>query len=734
LTLIAYWGSWQAEFIYFDDPWYVVDNDHIQHGFTGASIRWAFTTFEQSNWHPLTWLSHTLDVSLFGLNSGRHHAVNLAIHVANVLLLFWLWVAMTRAVWPSAMVAALFAVHPMHVESVAWVAERKDLLSTLLMLLSAIAYVRYVRQPRLGRYAAVVGLFAMALMAKPMPVTLPCLLLVLDYWPLARWTWADARRWSKVGTLVAEKVPLLMLSAASSVVTYIAQQRGGSMTPLEHLSLWLRLANVPLAYVRYVYKAIWPANLAVFYPYDVRPSVAAALAALVLLSAVSGLAVWAARRGRPYLATGWFWFLGTLVPAVGIVQVGEQAMADRYTYIPFVGLFVMVVWGVADLCSRHPSRATEDGTRRVPATMLPEDGTRRVPATKGLLKNDLCHFQGDRHSCLSEMTGRNACPPDEKSTTCSFTGPKVLVGVGLAAAALAACVVLTAVQVRYWNNTECLLEHALAVAPASHLAHNNLGVWLWEHHRVEEALGHWVEAIRIAPKSADAFYKLGFALARRGRLDEARDCLSTAVRLAPSRSDARYELAEVLWKQGKPEEAIAGWREILATTPTAKGYARLGRALLDRNEVAEAARCFAQGVACEPEDFEVRHDLGLTLWQLNQREAAVSNLTEAIRLQPTSAVAHANLATIFAQLGQLDRAAAELQEALRFEPTRAGAADNLARIYQALGRTQEAAAMAAQAEAIRQRLKSSGTGSTGQASGPHANGSTGGASGTRGGS
>jgi tetratricopeptide (TPR) repeat protein len=386
---------------------------------------------------------------------------------------------------------------------------------------------------------------------------------------------------------------------------------------LERLPLWIRLANVPLAYVRYVSKAFWPHDLAVFYPYDVRPSLLAALAALVALAIASGAAIWAARRGYAFAAVGWFWFLGTLVPAIGIVQVGEQAIADRYTYMPLVGLFIIVVWGAAHWLDRW------------------------------------------RHARWLEA--------------------------GAAGVAAAACLALTANQLRYWQNTDLLLEHALQVAPGNYLAHNNLGVLMWERGKADEAMAHWKESIRFAPKSADAYYKMGFVLARLGRSDEAYGYLTTAMRLAPLRSDTRFELAEVLWKQGKQEEAIAIWREAVKIPPaSAKGYTRLGCAFVARNALPEAIDCFRQAVACEPGSFDAHHNLGLALWQQGQHEVALVELQEAILIQPGSVVAHMNLARIFAQQGQLAPAAVQLQEVLRLDPSRADAARDLTRVSEAL--------------------------------------------------
>ena len=340
------------DFINYDDPAYVTENPRVQRGLTWENVVWAFTTTEQYNWHPLTWLSHALDCELFGLRRpGGHHLHNLLLHVFNSALLYLVLKRMTAAPWRSAAVAALFALHPLHVESVAWVAERKDVLSTLFWMLMLGAYAWYAARPGFWRYLPVVVFLALGLMAKPMLVTAPFLLLLLDYWPLGRWRWEVRAVW-----LVLEKVPLFILMIISSVVTFIAQQRGGAMVPVDILPVTRRVEGALIAYVAYLGKAIWPSHLAVFYPYPASVPWWQWVGAAVILTALTALAVWAGRRQR-YVAAGWFWYLGTLAPVIGLVQVGQQAMADRYTYMPYVGLFVAAVWGVADFVAARRAAA-----------------------------------------------------------------------------------------------------------------------------------------------------------------------------------------------------------------------------------------------------------------------------------------------------------------------------------------------------------------------------------------
>jgi Tfp pilus assembly protein PilF len=354
-TILLYRSVSSHEFLNYDDRDYVLDNPHVTGGLTWQTARWSLTATEQSNWHPLTWLSHALDCQLFGLDPGYHHITNLAIHAVNVLLLFLLLKKATGSPGRSFLVAALFAWHPFNVQSVAWVAERKNLLSTLFLLLTLGAYTWYAQKPRWKRFAIVAGIFVLALASKPMTVTLPFLLLLLDYWPLQRvagWINVSPRLsipQQSIRQLVLEKLPLFALSAASSVITVWAQRSGGAMRSLQLYPFAVRFANALHSYAIYIWKTFWPSGFAVYYPLPgtALPVWKPALAALILC-AISVIA-WRQRKGRPYLLVGWLWFVGTLVPVIGIIQVGDQAMADRYAYLPLIGLFVALIWGAADL-------------------------------------------------------------------------------------------------------------------------------------------------------------------------------------------------------------------------------------------------------------------------------------------------------------------------------------------------------------------------------------------------
>ncbi|HEX5067206.1 MAG TPA: tetratricopeptide repeat protein [Myxococcota bacterium] len=486
LVLYAYWPVGGFSFLGYDDPIRVTENPWVRQGLGAASATWAFTTLTDGHWHPLTWLSHMLDVTLFGLDAGWHHRTNVLLHVASSLLLFAALTRMTRAPGRSLLVAALFALHPLHVESVAWVSERKDMLSGLFWMLGLYAYALYAERPSRMRFAAVALAFACGLASKAMVVTFPLVLLLLDVWPLARLRSESARR------LALEKLPLLAGSALFALVTFLAQQRAGAVATTGVLPLDARVAQALISSVAYLGKSVWPRSLACFYPYPDAISLVKAAGAASLLLALTALALRYVRT-RPYLAVGWFWYLVTLLPVVGLVQVGMQAMADRYTYLPLVGIFIAAVFGAYDLLA-------------------------------------------------ARTLGRRLLAP-------------------LAAAVVAACVLLTRIQVGYWQNDIVLNEHALAVTQGNFVAHNNLALAFVSQQRYAEAQAHLEEALRIRPGYPDARNNLAGVLIQQGRLHEAADELRTAVVNSPTYAPAHRNLAALLQQMGRPDEAAAHLRE-----------------------------------------------------------------------------------------------------------------------------------------------------------------------------
>jgi len=566
LTCAVYLPVLSHAFVAYDDPEYLTANPVVPAGLTWSGVQWAFTTFHAANWHPVTWLSHLLDVELFGAGPAGPHAVNLLLHVANALLLFHLLRRLTGTLGRSACVAALFALHPLHVESVAWAAERKDVLSACFFFLTLIAYNAYVtsrrasvlqtptsstaepasarQTPYLGAtawYLAALLLFALGLMSKPMLVTLPFVLLLLDYWPLLRAPHAALR------ALLVEKIPFFALSVVSCLVTMSAQAQGGALRPLAGLSFFERLANVPVAYARYLAKTLWPDDLAFFYPHPGRWSVVVVGAATIGLVTLTVAAFRAARR-LPFIATGWLWFCGMLVPVIGLVQAGGQSIADRYTYLPLVGLFIALVWGATEVARRWSLR---------PAWLA-------AAATLTLL----------------------------------------------------ACAARTARQIPHWRDSEALFRHALAVTEKNHVAHNNLGGVLLDRGETDAAVAHFRAALAIDPRFADAANNLGHALLQQGRLAEAVDHLQAALAHAPDDTDLLINLGKARLQEGRVADAIALFSRVLEFVPRhAKAHNNLGCAFAQSGRFDAAISHFEQALAAEP---------GYVNAQLNLRDAVAA--------------------------------------------------------------------------------------------------------------
>ncbi|MDB6110057.1 MAG: Tetratricopeptide 2 repeat protein, partial [Pedosphaera sp.] len=510
ITCFAYWPVVHFPFVNYDDYDYVFQNAHVNHGLSWNNARWALTSTDACNWHPLTWISHMVDCQFYALKAGGHHVTSLLLHVANSLLLLGVLFRMTGKRWASAFVAALFAWHPLHVESVAWVAERKDVLSTCFWLLTMAAYLHYVAKRSVSRYLLVVVLFALGLMSKPMVVTLPFTLLLLDYWPLRRIADCGLRlpetasstpiatKPLPLGQLVLEKVPLLLLSAASSVITYLVQQQAGAIIVSSDLPLGLRVANALVSYCLYLGKAFWPTPLAAPYPHPGEWPMGTVVGAVLFLLIFTAAAL-AQRRSRPYLIVGWLWFLGVLVPAIGFVQVGGQGMADRYAYIPLIGVLIMVAWGVPDLLGQWPRR-------------------------------------------------------------------EWAFGLG-SAAALAGCLLLTRTQVQYWSDSEVLFRHALAVTKDNPLAHTCLGTALSEKNKTDEAIAEYEKALKLEPALGDAQHHLGVALTKQGRTKEAIGHLELALKAWPTLAAGHYDLGIALGLEGRTEEAIAAYEKTLQLRP-----------------------------------------------------------------------------------------------------------------------------------------------------------------------
>jgi len=564
ISLAVFGQTIRYDFVNFDDDLYVYNAPAIQAGLTVKGLALAFTSPHARNWHPLTTISHMLDCQLYGLKAGGHHATNVVLHTIAVLLLFRVLRQMTGAVWKSATVAALFAVHPLHVESVAWVSERKDLLSAVFFLFMLDAYFRYTRAPSMTRYLLVAVLFAAGLMSKPMLVSAPVILLLLDYWPLGRFEQLSSTKdkakiarsgdqWPVIRDLFLEKVPLLVLSAGSCVITFVLQKRAtGAIPPLPFL--W-RMQNAVVSYVIYLWETLWPTHLAVFYPHPNNTvPIWAVVLAVALLFAITVSAI-VFRNKRPYVFTGWFWYLAMLFPVIGLVQVGEQGHADRYTYLPHIGLFLLAVWLAGDVIASHQFRSR--------------------------------------------------------------------LAVGTSIVIIAALARTAFIQSSYWRNSETLWTRALAVTSDNDVAHNNLGYLCADRDELDKAISHFETALRIRSSKPDPHYSVGSAfvqmnladaLGRKGQPGEAMVHYEEAIKLQPNYADAYYNRGNILFAEGRIDEAMADWEKTLQIQPNdADAHTCLGNALLRRGSIKEAMVHYETAMTLAPEDPHSRINIAWVL-------------------------------------------------------------------------------------------------------------------------
>ena len=542
-TFGVYWQVGDHEFISYDDQKYVTENSHVQSGLTLAGLKWAFTKGHAANWHPLTWLSHMVDCELFGLDAGAHHMVNVLFHLANTALLFWVLFRMTGGLWRSAFVAALFALHPLHVESVAWVAERKDVLSTFFWILTMWAYLRYTERKCAGRYLLVVLVFALGLMAKPMLVTLPFVLLLLDYWPLARLEFSPpiSKVKSNIFALILEKLPLFVLAGCASVVTFFVQKSGDAVVAAKHLPTYLRIGNAIVSYVEYLGKMVWPGKLAVLYPLPWDSLAVWHIAgAMGLLVCITGLVI--GLRNRKWLTMGWLWYLGTLVPVIGLVQVGSQAMADRYTYVPLIGIFIMIAWGANEFVPKWRRRNLLFG---VLAIVI------------------LCSLSVRTWFQLGYW--RDSVTLYKRSISVTKNNYQILYNLAGVFSKLGE----TQESVKTYNKY-------MQIKPSDPDGHFYLAIQLGKLDQADKAIVHLQEAIRIIEFNKDvrswsfhpdAYYNLGFLLGRQGQEDEAIRYYKKAIQLDGDYAHAHNNLGAILLTQGKLSEAIEHFREVVRLMP-----------------------------------------------------------------------------------------------------------------------------------------------------------------------
>jgi len=624
-VLAAYWQIPNCGFVGFDDKPYVTENRQVQKGFTAEGLVWAFTTFHAANWHPLTWLSHMLDCQLYGLNPLGHHLTNLLLHIGNTLLLFFVLHQMTGALWQSAFVAALFALHPLHVESVAWVAERKDVLSTFFGILAIIAYYRYVKRKSVVNYLFIFFFLCLGLMAKPMLVTLPLVLLLLDFWPLNRLHFSRSGTRQKESItgfdskiffkLIIEKIPLFLLVVVSGIITYLAQRSGGALDPLASLPLSVRIANAFVSYVNYIAKAIWPVRLVVFYPHpgDALPLWHGAVAGLLII----GLSYGAVRTFKqyPYIAVGWLWYLTTLVPVIGLLQAGEQAMADRYTYMPLTGLFIIVAWGAYDLLSKY-------------------------------------HF-------------------------------RKMVWVVSAAIILLALTTRTFFQVGHWQNAVTLFENAVSVMPDNSLVHNNLGAALQGTGKLDEAIFHFKKALEISPEFIDALNNLGGTYYKQGNFERAVFYFERALKNRKKDANAHDKLGVVLLAQGKDDEAMAYFTKAIQINPEyANAHNNLAIVLARQGKYEEAELHYLEAIKLDPELPDAHYNLGNLLLMRKQYKEAAVHFAETIKIDPTYAKAYNKIGLLLTRQGKFEEAGVFFSRALELDSGYVEARKNLEVIKQ----------------------------------------------------
>lgn len=573
-TLALYNPVNRNPFINCDDDRYITENPYIQGGLNWATVKWALTSTQQGGfWHPLTWLSHALDIQLFRLNPAGHHFVSLLIHSLNLALLFLLLASATRRMWPSFLVAALFAVHPLNVESVAWAAERKNVLSAFFFLAAIGAYGWYALRPRWKRYAAVAGLFLCGLASKPMAVTLPLALLLLDYWPLERVSEANETTAPKAtrlswGALVAEKIPLMILSVATSLVTLVAQKAAGATRSTAQFSLSVRLQNAVVAYATYVAKIVWPSHLTPVYPHP-----GASLSAwqvgtsAAFLLAVTGLAL---LGGRKYLLVGWLWFLGTLFPTIGLIQVGDQALADRFAYIPEIGIFVIIIWGLSEILD---AKKVALAWRAVPLVVV-------FLALAATTHRQIGYWRSshDLWSHALQVTQNNFIAED------NLGGALILEG----------------------KEEEAFphFEAAAQINPDDPMSRSNLGTYYQTHNQMREAVSQYEAAVKLTSDPdllALTYANLGAAYRSLGEDGQAQKNFEQSLRLNPNQFNAWLGLGLLAQKQGKFDEAISDLSRSVEVKPTAQGYFELGRIQAQAGHVPEALDDYEQALRISPD-------------------------------------------------------------------------------------------------------------------------------------
>ena len=639
-TLAVFWGARQCQFVIYDDPAYITSNQEVQRGLTAQGARWAFQTGAASNWHPLTWLSHMADVELYGMQPGGHHLASVLLHTLNGVLLFLILRSMTGALWRSAVVAALFALHPLRAESVAWVSERKDVLSTLFWMLAVWAYVRYAKSRRAGSpervtperkvfYVLALVFFALGLMSKPMLVTLPFVLLLLDYWPLGRLQ-------RGVAGLVAEKLPFFILAVASSVVTFLVQRHGGAVSTLTGVPAAARVGNAFVSYARYLAKIFWPARLSPLYPHPGYWPWWQVAGAVVLLAAITA---WVVRRARaqPYLAAGWFWFVVMLAPAIGLVQVGIQSMADRYSYVASVGVFIMAAWGADEWIK------TQRWVLGAAAAVALGTCVILTPRQVAFWRTSEALFQ---HAVA--VTDNNYLAYNNLGFDLSNRGEM--------------------------ERAMVCFQKALEINSNYDEAHNNLGYALAALGRYQEATNEYIKALSLNPRLTEAHNNLGLALGDLGLADAGIHEYQVALEENPRHAGAHNNYGVALAMRGELDEAIAQFRLALACQDNyLSAHSDLGNALAMKGDLAGAIREYERCLKIDPKEPQAHNNLGNAFAQQGKLDEAIAQYRVALNLKPRNPEAHFNLGYCLAKQGRRSEAEEQYVLALRQRPNYAEA-------------------------------------------------------------
>ena len=626
----VYYQLCSYDFVNYDDNDYVYYNSNIQAGITLKSVKWAFTTGHCANWHPLTWLSLMLDWQLFGLNAGGYHLTNLLFHIVNTLLLFIVLKEMTNAVWQSAFVAALFALHPLHVESVAWVSERKDVLSIFFWILTMWAYLRYVNRPKIGRYLLIVVFLALGLMSKPMLVTMPFILLLLDYWPLGRLITKRSLLYRLI-----EKIPLFILIILSSIITFIMQHKSKAVANIAEFPLRFRISNVFISYMQYIIKMIWPVKLAVFYPYPAQTiSIFLIVIYAAALFAVTIIILLYSKNHR-YLGTGWFWYLGTLVPVIGIVQVGGQAMADRYTYITLTGLFIIIAWGLPELFRKEAYR-------------------KLILWTSSLIVLLSLAVQANVQQRYWKNT-ITLCEHALKVTDNNYESHFILADKLKEQGRIDEAI---------WH-----LSEAVKIAPKDVQAYVNYGLALSAKGRLADAASVYKKGLQIAGDNMELHNNLGNVLIRTGKSEDAVKEFEKILKIEPGNIVARINLGIALSESGRRDDAVKEYEKVMNIQPqNSVALDNLCTIFLAQGKADEAVREYRKYLQIKPDDPDVLNSLGIILFQQGKTDEAFKCFTDTLRLDPNRPQAHYYIGQILAQRGKIDDAIAHLEDALRFEP------------------------------------------------------------------